>query len=274
MMKFLKHITVVVLFLLNVAVAQTQPPNELDKQFTPDANSIFNSSGKNGKVKGGGHSVEIQNAIKFNPLLIPRSIFALFYERKIIDGLSLTGGLGFCYNTDKISGFFNSEDFTLGFGNTDKLSFSGILSNSTFDGGGPFLSAGVRIYTGGYFSAADNFNSGYFEINYRFTSVNLRLNPTINSNDKLAGDGTVNIRNSGFNLIYGYQLSTEGSIKTTHDFYLGTGIKSVRYDEFTRTLVDPNNGYSPSYYQCSPTGAKISQIRFMIIAGYAFGIGF
>ena len=275
-LKLTIKITALLLCLVSgILSAQETPgtPNELDKLFVPDKNSIFNSSGKTGDDNSN-PSIDVKNVISFNPIMLPRGIAAFYYQRRLNDQISLQGGLGSCFNKDRILSFVSgiTDDFANNNSNTQStLLLNRIMQSADFSSTSLFASFSLRLnWTSYYWDYTP-----YFEINTRYYSNKLKLSQLSDggSAEQIEGTPDVTIKNICFNLIYGFQYLTEGKIKTSHDFYFGMGMRSTSYDKFSSSTVQTPGNYS-SYTLYTETSARATSFAPSFIMGYAFGIGF
>ena len=74
-----------------------------------------------------------------------------------------------------------------------------------------------------------------------------------------------------FYMTYGYQFCTSGHIKTTHDFYIGAGIRSIKYDSFVEEQPYVGGQQVTQYVN---SGNRVSALLPSMVAGYVFGFGF
>lgn len=258
--------------------AQEQPglPNDLDKQFVPDKNSVFNSDAKTKSAKNDNSlNVGVKNDIKFNIGMIPRSIAAFYYERTFTDQISLMGGLGVCYNKDRILGISAGIGDEFSSSSVNRLSVSTIFKYSTLEHPSLFGSFSFRVHWDSYYDWDWN---PYFELNVRTYTNNLKIGQIDQGNGEIiSGNSSTKVRYTAFNLIYGVQYYTDGKIHTTHDFYWGLGLRSLSYDTFvqsqntTTSTVYPYNTINAYTYTRSST--RVKQFSPVFIMGYAFGIG-
>src|ERR1700741_5381486 len=202
----MKHRLCILLFLFQItliSIAQEKEikpgkPNELDKLYTPDKNSSTPSNGSTSSGSWAGKA----NFAKFNFGLLARSTCAFFYERKITDGISLQGGLGYVYGSDKAQVFLTDGESIYLNDTKSSISLGTIIYHGTFKSGGPFLSAAVRFYYSGLYSNWF-YNSGdrssylelgmrYYGQHYSFTSF-----PNDNNNGQtISGGSKIGIRNT------------------------------------------------------------------------------
>ena len=264
------------------AFSQDNPleKNEQDKIYTPDKNSIFYNGGNNSSDRTIDES-EIHNAVKFNPGLLVRSVAAVFYERNITNGITVQGGLGSCYNMDKLMAV--GVDADLGLSNTKStLPLSEIITTGRFvSGGNLFTAASVRFFYENYYTSYESFNSGYFEIGLKFYSNNIRVDDNTsayylnNNNYNLTTGGLVTIRNAVYQITYGYELYTRGKVKTTHDFYIGLGVRNTSYNLFKLEDMYLTNQQGQS--QLVAVNVKSTQRESTVLPafmlGYVFGFG-
>src|SRR3990167_1976126 len=233
-MKNMKAIFLFFFFFLTGAILHVHAqknkgePNELDKLYIPTQNSVFNpgkSSTKNSSPS------ENNNAIKFNPVLLTRSIGALFYEKWLSDEISVQGGLGICYNKDIMMGKLSEiqREFNFSRDATSSFNISDIMLRGEFSSGStPFISFAFRFFGSGYYDS-----ESYFELNFRYYSNTLKIPDATESYNKRVLDlPEVTVRNFNYLLTYGYQVYTSGKIRTSHDFYYGIGLRNTSYDSF------------------------------------------
>lgn len=251
--------------------AQESPgtPNELDNQYVPDKNSIFNSDAKGGE-EGVSSAIDVKNIIKLNATMLPRGIFALYYQKGITDQISLEGGLGACFNKDRVFGFVSgiSDGFS---GNSQVVELNTIMRYGELKGTSLFYSLSFRVSWDSYY---DNVTP-YFSLNTRYYTNKLllsQINDYQTDFERLDGTPEVIIRNTSFNIIYGYQYITDGKIRTTHDYYFGLGMRNTSFDEFISTRITPSSGDDYTLY--SKTSDRLKVFAPSFIVGYAFGIGF
>lgn len=246
------------------------PPNELDNQFVPDKNSVFNSEGTTGDGKDNSDYSENKNIIKFNIGLLARSIASFQYERRISDQITLEGGLGMCYNRDFILSF-SSELFGLN-NKSNEIGLYELMTNSDFGGKTLYSSLSFKLRYDSYYWDSEP----YFELNTRLYSNKFDMTPIVNeyatsyNGATLVGTPDITVRNTCVNIIYGVQYVTGGKISTTHDFYSGFGMRNISYNKVTR---DYDSNYSNNYIYTN-TSEKLKGVGFSFVCGYAFGIEF
>ena len=253
--------------------------NDLDKQYTPDKNSVFNNKSSASSGKGEEDISDINNAFKFNIGLLIRSTAAFFWERKISSGITIQPGLGVCYSKDKLMGILG-EDFNIT-PSTSSVPLASLIAQGTSTGTNLFLSCAFRFYFSNYYGN-EIFQSGYFEMNGRYSPMELKIYSNMNSTSsnynsyKIADDPRINLHIFSFYTIYGYQFCTAGKIKTTHDFYCGVGIRSIGFDAFqstTRNVYDQYGNLTQETVHVK-SGARESALLPSFVLGYAFGFGF
>lgn len=253
--------------------AQQTPgaPNELDNQFVPDKNSVFNSEGNAGEAKDDDSYSDINNIIKFNIGLLARSIAAFQYERRISDQITLEAGLGTCYNRDYVLSV-SSEIFGFRRSNNE-IGVSELMTSSDFGGKSLYSSFSFRLRYDSYYWESEP----YFEINTRYYSNKFDITPIVNEYNSsyngasiLVGTSDITVRNTCINLIYGIQIVTDGKIATTHDFYTGFGMRSLSFNKVIRDYDSNNTGI----YTYTNTSERVKGMGFSFVCGYAFGFGF
>jgi hypothetical protein len=259
--------TAAIIFSLSIS-AQNEPgkPNQLDERFTPPSNSILGNQSSSGSSSfSSGSTMDIKNNFKFNPILFSRNITAIFYERFILEELSFTGGLGYCYGKDRMVEIGTLIDLDIMENSTSRLSLENMMSNGKFiKGGNYFTSLGVRIYWDTY----DNNRFGYLELNTRYYKNKLSLSNIY----ELQSTTNVEVINTTYNMIYGTQFHTDGKIKTVHDFYCGFGIRGSSYNIFEyKTFFD---AHGSEINRLVKTQEKEKVFSPIFLIGYAFGFGF
>lgn len=265
----LKIVALFLCLLPGILRAQEIPgtPNELDNQFVPDKNSIFNSESKTG-TNNSTPASDIINIIKFNATMLPRGIVSFFYQRILTEQISIQSGLGASFNKDRILSFVSgvSEEFS---NNPSTVGLNKIMQFGEFNGASLFASLSMRLSWESYYGDF----TPYFEINSRYYSNKLRLTKLneYNSFELLDGTPEVIIRNTSFNLIYGVQYLTEGQIRTSHEYYLGVGMRNTSFNAFTSSEVQMSNN---NYTLYTKTAARSKTFAPSFIIGYVFGIGF
>ncbi|MDP2385864.1 MAG: hypothetical protein Q8M29_05815 [Bacteroidota bacterium] len=279
-MKF--RLQIILLFFLFTIVGLAQEkeikpgkPNELDKQYTPDKNS---SSVSNGSSSGGTWAGK-SNFVKFNFALLARSTFAVFYERKITDGISLQGGLGYCYNKDKAQILFSDGESIYLSDNKSSIQLSEIMYKGTFKhGANPFLSASVRFSYNGLYSGWGGYmnedRNSYIELGMRYYSHHYNLT-SLNNNDyeKVSGGSNLGIRNTCYMITWGYQIETDSKLVTSHEFYTGFGIRRSNYNEFISSQTqDPIT--SATIITHTKSSVRETAVSPIVTIGYVLGFGF
>ena len=247
------------------------PVNELDNIYTPPMNSLYDENAKKNNQYNSS-SAEFKNAIRFNPFLLPRSTFALGYERKLIGNLTGSVFFGYNYKRDWIQtmGSIISSGDDLLSSTSSELSLASMLGSGIYKSGGLYSSFGLRLYT-----EDSPFDGYYFEFQARFNNYTLDLGSVSNTIGSDFAPGTttdVKIRNTSGYLIWGSQFYSSGKIRTTHDFYTGIGVRSTSYDVFSSKDVSDGLGSNTTLLQ--NTGNRENVLGISIVMGYIFGIGF
>jgi hypothetical protein len=248
------------------------PVNELDNTYTPLKNSLFDENAKKNEQYSS-YSVDFNNAIKFNPFLLVRSTIAFGYERKLVGNLTGSIFLGYNYKRDWIQtmgAVVSSGEGELLSSSASEIGLASMLASGIYKGGGIYSSFGLKLYT-----EDTPFEGSYFEIQTRFNNYTLDLGVVSNDlgYDFAPGTATdVKIKNTSGYLIWGSQFCTSGTIKATHEFYTGVGIRSTSYDVFNYSDVDSGIGSTNSFI--TNTGNRENTLGFSFIMGYIFGIGF
>ena len=246
--------------------AQVDYPGNKDDKNTPTVKTKGDIGDKDL------NSLPIKSCIKFEPTLLFRGVFAFGYEREVIHNLTLQGTAGFSIDKDfvQVSNVIPIEtDGTA----TNEVSINNILSNGRSGKSGYYFSGDAKIYF-----SNDIFNDGYFgaklthymyNLNYKAgTTLNQRLNYS-SSNAYIPNEINMNVYNTSFSIFGGVQFATKGTIKTTHDLYLGVGLNLLSYKKF---ILEPSlqSGNPPNAILGAGTTDKTVFVSF----GYAVGIGF
>lgn len=248
---------------------------ELDKKYTPPVNSLLGSGKNQGKGKSYDDS-DISHSVKFNPIILSRSIVAFFYEGTLSDDITVQGGLGLSYKKDIIQTYTAVGEFDILDNSSSSLDLNTIMINATLDDGpNIFMSAAFKFYFSSFYYDSYAFDGGYFELGTRYNVNNVVLakNALENSGISIAKNESISVKNLLFYAAYGHQFYTSGAIKTTHDFSFGFGLKKIKYDEFEEEeFVSPYTW--ETYYIHSKTGKITSFLVPGLFVGYAFGFGF
>ena len=290
--------------LCNFMFAQLKPgpPNELDNKYSPGQSSIFNGSDANISNNNSNNTppgaIEIKNLVKCNLALIPRNIFALSYERFFTDQISVEGSLGIAYNKDIIFGIMGTVlDFTTVNNNSTKLPLTKMYNDGKKSSSGLYTGAAVKFHFsgGGGCSSGYGYYSGwnwgndadtYLELGFRYYGNHLGFtDPDGAMANAQSGNGssaalynglTVDVRQVNYYINYGYRFTTTGNIKTSHELYVGVGLRNTYYDEvlqqqITTQAVFPQQGYT--FNEWYKTGVKLSASSPMFVMGYILGFG-
>jgi hypothetical protein len=251
-----KQVLISIIFILSFICAFSQ---ELDSKYTPKG-GIFGETYKKKST-----SSEISNVISYNPTLLTRSTNALFYERKITSDQTLKVGVGKHLGEDWIL-------FEIG-GSVDikqadsEISIYKATNNSFLTSSTPFLSLSYKYYY-------DNelLDGVYVELNYRRGTFNYEADSRIDSYEVVGSkDYTLNI--SSLHIIFGNLSISSGRLKFTHDFYIGLGLRSLKFNAFKMdSYIDSFTGDAEYIYVISTQ--KTSNILPSIVAGYSLGFGF
>jgi hypothetical protein len=267
-MPALKHTILLLLSWMLVStpvIAQTLPPSELDTKYTPNESSPF-SKQRNKKGEYEVTEVTIRNAIKFAPTLLIRQKAAIFYERRIVEGLALNVGIGKAFGVDFLqNNYFTSYKTQT---ETTRMGPTTLLQNSEYYGSSLLLMAGMRFYFSGI-----AFDGGYFEFNYRRENLRYQLNPRV-YNFRIEGSTIADFQMNNFNFGFGISNVTGSKKNMTHEFYMMFGIKNFLMTRYE--LVDNSffTGQAGDYvYRRSPSTQQ-ARIIPAIHIGYAFGFGF
>ena len=273
-MKFLKtYCTILLLFFSAVIYSQEiKPgkPNELDNIYSPDKTSskpILNAQSSGIPSKS--------NFMKFNFGLLARSSFAMHYERKFNDVVSLVGGLGYNYNKDKIQSFAADGDLFIVDNSKSTISLGQIITNSVYDSGpNLFASAAIKLSYDGLFTSWNDEEErrNFVQLEWRRSSVNMNLTDINRYNEQIGYGNDLTIKSTCYLLNWGYQFTAGKNVITSHEFSLGFGIRKTNYNVFTSTVAyDP---FGQSYTVHQKTSGTETATSPMVTLGYILGFGF
>jgi hypothetical protein len=276
-------LTTVILIKAVFLSAQVQPvtpgsPNDLDNKFTPAKSTVFNASDSYSSGSGSGGE-SFKNVIKNNISLWPRGIAAFGYERFLTDEISMEGWLGVAYKKDQIfTAFGSAADESFGDSQSD-IRLEPIYNCGKQTGSSLYYGASVKFHYSGWWYFTD-VDFAFLELGVRSYSNKLNIasfssNSNYNYyNAPIVGSAAVKVQHINYILNYGIRLTTEGKIKTSHEFYVGAGIRSSTYDSFTRTENQNNYPYPNSPDTYSKNGTQARETFFMFLVGYELGFGF
>jgi hypothetical protein len=236
-------LTSFIILLVNSFYAQ-----DADENYTPKG-GVFGASFK----KRTSSAYEISNSVSFNPALLLRSTTALFYERKIGSSETVKAGIGFATNYDRY--LFTIAD-GMDYFEYDGYSLTYLSKNSK-------LNSGLFMYLSFKYYYDDLMDGSYVEINYRRNSYN---STAVISDLTANGSKDFSVIANSFYLNWGRHITSGGSLKLTHDFYIGFGLRIVQMNEM-------NVDYSNNTYRFSNEMVDIGMAP-ALVAGYAIGFGF
>ncbi len=237
-------LTSFIILLVNSFYAQ-----DADENYTPKG-GVFGASFK----KRTSSAYEISNSVSFNPALLLRSTTALFYERKLGSSETVKAGIGFATNYDRY--LFTIADGMDYFNYDGYFSLNELSKNSN-------LNSGLFLYLSFKYYYDDLMDGSYIEINYRRNTYN---GTAMFSDYSSSGNKDFSVIANSFYLNWGRQITSGGSLKLTHDFYIGGGFRIVQMSE-----VDFNN--SNNTYRFTNEMIDIGMAP-ALVAGYAIGFGF
>src|ERR1700756_4489838 len=268
----LKYLLFICFFSLQVFAQkediQTGDPNDLDFKFLPDKNSILNSS-KDSRVSPDRENAKnVKNIIKYNFALLGRSTIAFSWEHAFGSVMSLEGGLGVCIGQDYIQKTLAPVGADIFNNNSNSVTLSDLLANSTYSSPSPFLSIGTKLYFTG-----DAPYGSYVHFSMRYSTNNLTYMPDYQNNTIFLGSPDLTIKNLSFNFIYGFQIITDvNKVSITHDFYTGFGNRRTSYNDIA--ITSTTNSYGNYQNEYINTGNTRSSIEPVVLIGYCLGLGF
>lgn len=259
-------ISVIIILLFFSGKAQT---HDLDKQYTPGSNSIFNSD-PNSKNNNRSGITQVKNMIKFSPTMLFREKAVLFYEREIIKGITVIGGIGKAFGDDVFQKSY-LELFSSTQPGSNSLSPDEILSNSKYYGSSPYLFVGMRAYF-----SEHTFDESYIELSYSHEKMSYSINDDYIRDINYvsaANDNYVTFKMQAFSFGYGYSTLAGPKSNLSHTLHLNFGVKFLYFDEISAyTFSSVTNGQVPGYQK---TGSTLqTKIVPSVSLGYTFGFGF
>ncbi len=259
----------ILIFLMCFAASLSAQTNneELDRKYTPNQNSIFNTLYKKPGQSSSGDAADIKNAIKYTPTFLFRQKLLFSYEREITDGVSVIGGLGKAFGDD----IFQSVYFTTrGFDTYEPevMNVSQLVTNSEYYSSSPLLSASVRLYFEG-----TTFEESFIELNYRRETLRYKMENRIDNQYVLRGDDLAELKMNQFAIGYGFAGLAGRNDNVTHEFVMYLGLKNFTYTEFRRYEVMTGSFISDYYYEKTPL-LKSARVLPSVNLSYTFGFGF
>jgi hypothetical protein len=260
----MKHLNAFIFCLLFVAIntySQVDYPGSLDEKNTPLVKSKGDIGNKDLSV------LAVKSCIKFEPTLLFRGIFALAYERQVIHNLTLQGTAGLAIDKDFIQ-VSNVVPIETDPRPENEVALEDILSNGRGGKTGYYVSGDAKIYF-----SNDIFNDGYFgfrlsnsmySLTYR-AGTYFNYNYPVKPSAYMLNDINSRIFNTSFSVIGGAQFATHGTIKTTHDLYIGIGLNLISYKRFMLDKVTNRTNVTE--------GSKALGKTVYFSFGYAIGIG-
>jgi len=248
-------------------------PNDLDKNYVPDKNSIFNSAG--GKYKNTSTYsplvVNFHNIVVFNPVLLIQNIAALQFEHRLSNWIGVQGGLGLVFGPDRfnMANYSITGNFINGNSPTD-LGPDKMITSNNFTGKSFYFSLAARFYFIRHYYD-DLYKTRYLETGVRSYSNSFRLDAVAMS---ITGNSDVTLKNSVYYLAWGRYMETPGKrVVTVHHLFIGAGLMNTSYDVFMPSSVyNPASGYAITTY--TKNGNRANQLYPTVLFGYEFGIAF
>jgi hypothetical protein len=271
--QFKTYCTLIVLLVCQVIYSQEiKPgkPNELDKIYSPDKTSskpILNSSSS--------FVADKSNFLKFNFGLLARGTFALHYERKLNDVISILGGLGHNYKKDKIQAASATEDFFMIDNSTSSVSLNQILANGVYaKGANLFASGSIKFSYDGIYSAwnYDDERRSFIQLECRYSGVNMNLYDIQMYDTQISNGNNLMIKNTCYLISWGYQFTAGSKLPTSHEFLVGFGVRKVNYNVFNSE--QSYNQYGQSIIIHKKTMGTETLSAPMLTLGYILGFGF
>jgi hypothetical protein len=231
--------------------------HEMDRRYTPNANSIFNNLLRKPNEKV---AADFKNSIKICPTMLIRQKAILFYERTLNDPITLHIGIGKAFGED----FFQDVGLSLGsFDDNDVLDPSVMVLNSDYYDSGVLLSAGARIYFN-----ETAFEEGYIDFFYRRESMSYRMASKQNG-IRVEGSTIAEFRMSAFYFGFGYGWVGGSNSNFTHDIYFNFGLKQFSVPKYVKN----QSANGEQYYRRSSETISVRLLPALNV-GYIFGIGF
>ncbi|MES2679623.1 MAG: hypothetical protein V4635_07045 [Bacteroidota bacterium] len=243
--------------------------NDLDSNFTPISNSIFNRSHKKG-ADGSFSNVTFKNVVKFCPSALAWKKVLFFYERELSRGFSLNVGVGMSFGDDVFQKkYFGWNTYGVDLAEyTLDLTTSELLENCNYLKSTPYFYAGLRYYVN-----STAFEGWYAEFATRYQRVEYRVDNTIGSID-LEGPNSAFFETYAATFGWGYTVLTGSKKRFGHDFYANFGFKYIEHTHFAVVQHWDSRGFwLPMTYV--KTNSEDTRILFPAInIGYCFWFGF
>ncbi len=267
MIFFKKWTLLITLFLSQNTIIFSQISNPLDEKYTQPSNSFFGSK-KTSSQKNNDNSQHIdmpKNFVLSAASDLLKSQININYEREIVNGFYILGGLGIPFGINMIENgiekftnvFYDEED--------SKYSYSLMLNNSKFNSG-VVMSSGLKYYFDDY----DNELLKYFSFNYKYTRNNFEIDPT--------KDTQHNFRSSEleWKKISHFFVLTRGTkwiigkskYKFVNDINIGFGLKLTKFDTYSTIYINSN---VPS--SCTKDNILDTRKVVYFCLNYSLGIG-
>ena len=260
------------------------PQNELDKQFTPGNNSILNKLASKYSDKRNHGCEMIRNAVEFNPTMLVRKQIYFQYERGITDKITYQIGLGNSYGIDPLLVFSSGLAVSQNQWNQNYLKLNSILTNGSLSGiFNPIISIDFKFFNGYWIfgnnwsaqtESSERFDGIYTQVGLRaiFNEIDLNgiysgTNQNLESGNLKAGVQTYYVT-----LKSGRVFTTDGAFHTTHDFYIGLGLRAAFYDAIQQ--INSNTNSNQNTFLNIMGGNKQSSFAPAILLGYTLGFGF
>jgi hypothetical protein len=264
-----KYLSFLVLLWLTNVTAQNSS-TEAENKYTPNYNSIFNSSNiENSRASLLSANIDLISSIKFCPTALLRQKILMFWELDLYGtDFPLNMGFGFAFGNNWSDryyfGRFNHNTARSSSG--DALTPSQLMDNSTFTSGWT-VHGGYKFYFSG-----NAFDGVYIEPFYTFEKMNYTIDGIVDGFEVdpfIGGDFDFSYRVHNVGLTIGFGTATGGNIMCTHDFFIRAGAKFFTFDRYELDQV----GFSPPEFKYRKTTTYNHRIIPSITIGYAIGIG-
>ena len=243
------------------------PSNELDQKYTPPSNSPFGEGSEQSAT------IDVKQAVMFEPFWLGRGILGATYERAITPSISGFFGAGIRVADDFIQRNtldIWDETYSLSSG---PLPFPRLLNASTNSGGGGHLQLGLRYYFG-----ETPFDDGGIEIGWRRQTGGLSLDYT-NLSDEIGGftfqsvPRDKNIQYSSSTFYLAYHASATGGTKGNRvgGMTYGIGLKTIEYDSIN--ISEDNTVSWETTYSLERNGDR-TKMSPMLVLFFSYRIGY
>lgn len=274
-MRLIRIICVFILLhpLSNIAQSQQDSlSNSLDLLYTPRAGGALQS-----KKNIVGDNANIVYAIRLMPFDLLRGNIVVENEINVQYAANVVLGIGYNVMSDQLRKQTPFDGVMSWLPKEENvITVNEILKYAKYDGGSIFLSAGLKTHVSELsvldYQNADGipFQGLYLVNRLSYYSSKYILPSVINNTPVEEGKGKLTLRNFLINTGIGYSITTNGKVKTVHDFYIAAGAVVNTFPRYFKQIRP--NGSAILQYERLENKRQFSFGALMF--GYSFGFGF